>query len=441
MSCTAKEMVKQMESWIGRKESDGSHKKIIDIYNSHTPRARGYKLKYNDAWCAGTVSASAIACKATDICPIEVGCGKMIDLAKKMGIWVENENCTPKIGWFVFYDWDDNGKGDNKGTPEHVGLCCSVNKSAGTFKVIEGNYGNAVKVRELKINGRYLRGFATPKYDVDPEDIKIYLDYGHGGNDNGAVKYIVEDDTNLVQGRACAAELRAAGFQVKESRTSDKYKSLADRVAEANKWGADLFISFHNNSAGGDGFEAYAMSEVGRAVAKAIEKRVKEFGQNSRGVKDGSGLYVVKYTNMPVALLEGFFVDNKADAAQNDTKAEQKSYGLAVAKGIMDYYNVKPKKVAETGDKKPETASSKKTYSGTFPTLPAKGYLAKGDKGEQVKNLQKFLNWALGAELDDDGSFGKLTESAVLTFQDKYDLEKDGFFGKKSLAKAKTIKK
>ena len=167
MACTAKEIVKQMESWIGRKESDGSHKKIIDIYNSHTPRARGYKLKYTDAWCAGTVSAAAIACKATDICPIEVGCGKMIDLAKKMGIWVENENCTPEAGWFVFYDWDDDGKGDNKGTPEHVGLCCSVNKSAGTFKVIEGNYSNAVKVRELKINGRYLRGFAKPKYTAD----------------------------------------------------------------------------------------------------------------------------------------------------------------------------------------------------------------------------------------------------------------------------------
>lgn len=172
MACTAKAIVKQIESWIGRKESDGTHKKIIDIYNSHTPRARGYKLKYTDAWCAGTVSAAAIACDATDICPIEVSCSKMISLAKDMGIWVENENCVPEIGWFVFYDWEDNGKGDNKGTPNHVGLCNSVNEKAGTFTVVEGNYSNAVKVRELKINGKYLRGFAKPKYTADSSSSK-----------------------------------------------------------------------------------------------------------------------------------------------------------------------------------------------------------------------------------------------------------------------------
>ena len=47
----ASEIVKQAQAWVGRKESDGSHKLIIDIYNSHEPLARGYKVKYDDAWC------------------------------------------------------------------------------------------------------------------------------------------------------------------------------------------------------------------------------------------------------------------------------------------------------------------------------------------------------------------------------------------------------
>ena len=34
------------QSYIGCKESDGSHKKIIDLYNSHKPLARGYAVKY-----------------------------------------------------------------------------------------------------------------------------------------------------------------------------------------------------------------------------------------------------------------------------------------------------------------------------------------------------------------------------------------------------------
>ena len=163
MSCTASKIVKKMESWIGCKESNGSHKKIIDVYNSHKPLARGYKLKYTDAWCAGTVSAAAIACDATDIIPTEVGCEKMIELCKKKGIWHENENYVPDPGDIAFYDWQDSGKGDNKGSADHVGL---VQKVVGkNIYVIEGNYGDAVKVRKLKVNGKYLRGYALPKYD------------------------------------------------------------------------------------------------------------------------------------------------------------------------------------------------------------------------------------------------------------------------------------
>ena len=61
-------------AWLGCKESDGSHKKIIDVYNGHTPRARGYKVTYTDAWCATFVSAVAIKAGYTDIIPLECGC-------------------------------------------------------------------------------------------------------------------------------------------------------------------------------------------------------------------------------------------------------------------------------------------------------------------------------------------------------------------------------
>lgn len=87
-----------------------------------------------------------------------------------------------------------------------------------------------------------------------------------------------------------------------------------------------------------------------------------------------------------------------------------------------------------------KTANLQK-YSGTFPTLPERGYLKKGDKGTQVKNLQKFLNWCIAATLEVDGDFGAKTEKAVKDFQKKYKLTFDGLFGKNSLAKAKTIKK
>ena len=165
MSCTRTAIVTQAQSWLGCRESDGSHKKIIDVYNSHKPRARGYKLKYTDAWCSGFVSACAIACNATDIIPTEVGCGKHIALFQKMGIWVEQDSYIPAPGDFLFYDWEDNGKGDNKGGANHVGIVEKV--EGGKLTVIEGNYSNCVKRRILKVDGRYIRGYGVPKYDEE----------------------------------------------------------------------------------------------------------------------------------------------------------------------------------------------------------------------------------------------------------------------------------
>jgi len=162
----ASKVVEQAKAWLGKKESDGTHKAIIDIYNAHKPLARSYKVKYTDSWCATTVSAIAIKLGYTDIIPTECSCERMIELFKDAGIWRENENCTPAAGWIVFYDWDDKGSGDNKGWADHVGI---VEKVVGdTITVIEGNYSNAVKRRELKVNGKYIRGYGVPKYDAEP---------------------------------------------------------------------------------------------------------------------------------------------------------------------------------------------------------------------------------------------------------------------------------
>lgn len=170
MAKYASKVINQAKSWIGKKESNGTHKEIIDVYNGHKPLARGYKVKYTDAWCATFVSAVAIKLNYTDIIPTECSCGKMIELFKKLGVWVEADDFVPEPGDIIFYDWEDNGKGDNKGGANHVGYVEKVaNKN---ITVIEGNYDNAVKRRTLKVNGKYIRGYATPKYDKEPSAVK-----------------------------------------------------------------------------------------------------------------------------------------------------------------------------------------------------------------------------------------------------------------------------
>ena len=54
--------------------------------------------------------------------------------------------------------------------------------------------------------------------------------------------------------------------------------------------------------------------------------------------------------------------------------------------------------------------------------------LRRGNKGKQVKTLQRLLN-SFGHNLDVDGSFGSLTESALKAYQKKYNLTIDGVCG------------
>ena len=155
-------VVSKSKSYLGCKESDGSHKKIINLYNSHKPLARSYAVQYSDEWCATFVSAISIALGYTDIMPTECSCSKMIELYKAKGRWMENDSYVPSPGDIVMYDWQDKGTGDNTGMPDHVGFVVSLNGT--TMTIIEGNKGEAVAYRSLNVNGKYIRGYCLPDY-------------------------------------------------------------------------------------------------------------------------------------------------------------------------------------------------------------------------------------------------------------------------------------
>lgn len=155
-------IVNTATAWLGCKESNGTHKPIIDLYNTYKPLPRRYKVKYTDSWCATFCSAVAIAAGYADIIPLECSCGNLIALFKARGRWVENDAYIPAPGDFIFYDWDDSGKGDCTGWPDHVGIVTEV--SGSSIRVIEGNKNDAVDYRTISVNARYIRGYGTPDY-------------------------------------------------------------------------------------------------------------------------------------------------------------------------------------------------------------------------------------------------------------------------------------
>ena len=172
---------------------------------------------------------------------------------------------------------------------------------------------------------------------------KVFIGVGHGGSDPGAVGYLVEKDVNLTMATACRDFLTAYGVDVRMSRTKDENDTVSQEVAECNAYAPDLAIDVHNNSGGGDGFEVFHTIHggTGKTLAQNIEKHVKAIGQNSRGVKTRQGTSgdyyaFIRETVAPAVIVEGVFVDTKADAAQADTLAEQQAFGVAYAKGILD---------------------------------------------------------------------------------------------------------
>ena len=172
---------------------------------------------------------------------------------------------------------------------------------------------------------------------------RVFIGVGHGGADPGAVKYVKESWANLIIAEELVTQLRAAGLTVGMSRTTDEDDPIGEEIREANAFQPDLAVEVHNNAGGGNGFEVYVQTNgyaaKSRACAQAIEAEVKAIGQQSRGIKTANFGWT-RNVNAPAVLLEGFFVDNLADAADFDTDEELRTMGRAYARGVLKYLGV-----------------------------------------------------------------------------------------------------
>lgn len=155
-------VINYLVQYIGIKEGSAEHKAILKVFND-SGLCKRYKMTVNDPWCATGVSAAFIASGLADIFPcVECSCENMINLAKKAGIWIEDDAYVPSKGGIILYDWQDSGVGDCTGWTDHVGIVESVINRV--IRVIECNISNTVGYRTLAVNGRCIRGYIVPKY-------------------------------------------------------------------------------------------------------------------------------------------------------------------------------------------------------------------------------------------------------------------------------------
>lgn len=188
---------------------------------------------------------------------------------------------------------------------------------------------------------------------VDPHEIYdkvIVVDAGHGGRDGGASKQgILEKNINL----AILLELKdilensSENIGVYYTRTEDVAVTLDQRVQLANKADADLFISIHNNASSSGRYTnttgtqvLYSESDDSEYSSKrfagiCLEEVTAETKCKSKGLVKADKIYIVRTSEVPVALIEVGFMTNRDELEKLNSKEYQQTAATGIYRAII----------------------------------------------------------------------------------------------------------
>ena len=177
----------------------------------------------------------------------------------------------------------------------------------------------------------------------------VVIDPGHGGSDSGAVgNGLTEKELNYKHAMAVYRLLEQdPSIKVYTTRESDVYPTLQFRTQLANEIDADLFVSFHNNSASSSAagtetlYYPNTKNTMSMQMAQIVQDNIIKYcGTNDRGIKPRADLYVLRTSNMPAILIETGFITNTAEANLINSADFINKFGQAVYEAIVASFDI-----------------------------------------------------------------------------------------------------
>lgn len=185
--------------------------------------------------------------------------------------------------------------------------------------------------------------------------VLIAIDIGHGGRDPGAISKILnmrESDIILDVGHRLNQLLLDLGFRTIMTRKDDTFIPLFERAEIANAANADLFISIHANSVGGNRPEIHGVENLfypsernpednrnNRQLAEIFQRvMVEHLDAFDRGIFARPNLVVIRETKMPAIITEIGYLSNPQEEAKLATPEYRQRVAESLFYSILAYF-------------------------------------------------------------------------------------------------------